>query len=211
MKTKTKALTLALCAVLLVVTTVFVTMAYLTSTTSVVKNTFTYGQVTITLDEAKVSEYGDVDASANRVTENTYKLIPGHSYTKDPTVHIDKNSEACYVFVKVVDEISGTDGIEDSVTVETQMTNNGWTKLSGVTNVWYYNAVVTSGTIVDTATRGTTDGVDLLVFEGFKIKGDADVAAYNGKTITVQAYAVQADNFDTAEDAWEAAPASWSN
>ena len=68
MKTKTKALALALCAVLLVVSTVFVTMAYLTSKTDVVTNTFTVGKVTITLDEAKVDEYGNpVDEDGKHV------------------------------------------------------------------------------------------------------------------------------------------------
>lgn len=205
MKTKTKALALALCAVLLVVTTVFVTMAYLTSTTDVVKNTFTYGQVTITLDEAEVDEYGKEIIGADRVTENSYKLIPGHKYTKDPTVHIDKASEDCYVFVRVVDEISG---IEKDTTVAQQMQTNGWMSLSGVDNVWYYNNKVTSET-EDTATRGTTDGVDLLVFGTFTIKDDANVSAYFGKLITVQAYAVQADGFDSAADAWDAAPTEW--
>lgn len=57
MRTKTKALTLSLCAVLLVVTTVFATMAYLTSQDSV-NNTFTVGKVEITLDEAQVNDYG---------------------------------------------------------------------------------------------------------------------------------------------------------
>ena len=105
MKTTKKALLLALCAVLLVVSTVFATMAYLTSTTEVVKNTFTVGNVKITLDEAKVNEYGVKDGDT-RVTENTYKLMPGHTYTKDPTIHVDANSEDCWLFVKIVDEIA---------------------------------------------------------------------------------------------------------
>ena len=54
MKTRSKALVLTLCAVLLVVATVMGTMAYLTSTDTVT-NTFTVGKVAITLDEAKVN------------------------------------------------------------------------------------------------------------------------------------------------------------
>ena len=52
---------------------------------------------------------------------------------------------------------------------------------------------------------------DVKVFETFTIKGDADVAAYESKKITVQAYAIQADGFDTAAEAWAAAPATWGN
>ena len=51
MKTKSKALLLTLCAVLLVAASVMGTMAYLTSTDKV-ENTFTVGNVKITLDEA---------------------------------------------------------------------------------------------------------------------------------------------------------------
>lgn len=190
MKTTKKALLLALCAVLLVVSTVFATMAYLTSTTQVVKNTFTVGNVKITLDEAKVNEYGVKDGDT-RVTENTYKLMPGHTYTKDPTIHVDANSEDCWLFVKIVDEIAE---IQDVTTVESQMLNNGWKKLEG--NVWYYESIVSKGT-------------DVKVFENFKVLGDANVANYNGKTITVIGYAVQADGFTYASDAWEAAPSDW--
>ena len=52
MKTKSKALLLTLCAVLLVAASVMGTMAYLTSTDKV-ENTFTVGNVKITLDEAR--------------------------------------------------------------------------------------------------------------------------------------------------------------
>ena len=197
MKTRTKALLLVMCAVLLVVTTVMATLAFLTSTTKVVKNTFTVGKVEITLDEAKVTEYGVKDGDT-RVLENTYKLMPGHTYVKDPTIHVKKGSEACYLFVKITDEIAA---IQDVATVVAQLEANGWVS-AGVENVYYYNKTVDA--------RDATADIDVKVFQSFKVKGDADVAAYNGKTITVQAYAIQADGFDDALDAWENAPlAAW--
>ena len=100
MKTKTKALLLSLCAVLLVAATVFTTVAYLTSKDDV-KNTFTIGKVNIKLDEAKVDETGNAIEGADRVKENSYKLLPGHTYTKDPTVTVLKGSEEAYVRMKV--------------------------------------------------------------------------------------------------------------
>ncbi|HCX43758.1 MAG TPA: hypothetical protein DHN18_03785 [Oscillibacter sp.] len=104
-KTKTKALLMSLCAVLLVAASVLGTMAYLTDSKDV-KNTFTVGNVAIKLDEAKVDENGTqvVDKDGNpvaRVTENEYKLLPGHTYTKDPTVTVLKPSVASYVRMKV--------------------------------------------------------------------------------------------------------------
>lgn len=109
-KTKTKALLMSLCAVLLVAASVLGTMAYLTDSKDV-KNTFTVGNVTITLDEAKVDGNGNaIDkqgkrvtnlADAERVPGNAYKLLPGHTYTKDPTVTVLAPSVASYVRMKV--------------------------------------------------------------------------------------------------------------
>ena len=100
MKTKSKALLLTLCAVLLVAASVLGTMAYLTSTDTVT-NTFTVGKVEIKLDEAKVNADGIPVEGAGRVMENSYKLMPGTTYTKDPTVTVKAGSEDSYVRMKV--------------------------------------------------------------------------------------------------------------
>lgn len=100
MKTKSKALLLTLCAVLLVAASVLGTMAYLTSTAKV-ENTFTIGKVEIKLDEAKVNANGIPEEGAARVTANSYKLMPGRTYTKDPTVTVLNGSDAAYVRMKV--------------------------------------------------------------------------------------------------------------
>lgn len=95
MKTKSKALLLTLCAVLLVAASVLGTMAYLTSTDTVT-NTFTVGKVEIKLDETDVT-----NQTGPRVQANSYKLMPGTTYTKDPTVTVLKGSEDSYVRMKV--------------------------------------------------------------------------------------------------------------
>lgn len=100
MKTKSKALLLTLCAVLLIAASVLGTMAYLTSSAEV-KNTFTVGKVEIKLDEAKVNADGIPVEGAARVTANSYKLMPGNTYTKDPTVTVKAGSEESYVRMKV--------------------------------------------------------------------------------------------------------------
>ena len=100
MKTRSKALLLTLCAVLLVAASVMGTMAYLTSSDEV-NNTFTVGNVKITLDEAKVNTDGTPVEGADRVKANEYKLMPGHTYTKDPTVTVIKGSESSYIRLKV--------------------------------------------------------------------------------------------------------------
>lgn len=187
-------LTLA-CAVLLVSLSVGATLAYLTSTTGVVTNTFTVGNVKITLDETDVTVLG-VKETDIRVTENDYHLLPAHSYIKDPTVHIDAESEDCWLFVKVTNDIAE---IEDATTIADQMKALGWTKVDGETNVYAYKEIVSAGE-------------DVVVFNSFKIKGTVtkeELAAYDEKTITVQAYAVQADGLASSADAWTAAPCTW--
>ncbi len=192
MKTSIKVLLAVFCAALLVTASVLGTMAYLTSDDEVV-NTFTVGNVAITLDEADVDEYGDVDGQT-RVKANTYKLVPGHEYTKDPIVHFAANSEASYLFVKVVNDIADVEA--DTKTIDSQIKANGWTALDGVAGV-YWMKVDAAG---DTA-------VDYAVFETFTVDGDVanDVlAGYAGDDITVTAYAIQADTLADEAAAWAA-------
>lgn len=189
MKKTRKILAMAACAILLVCISVGATVAYLTSADSVT-NTFTIGKVAITLDEAKVNEYGDEVEGAARVKNNTYKLIPGHEYTKDPTVHFAAGSEASWLFVKVEDGIAD---IEADTKIAAQITANGWTALAGETGV-YYKSV---------GANTTKDAIDYVVFENFTLTDTADVSAYKDKTIKVTAYAVQADGFKAEADAWD--------
>lgn len=178
MKKRTKIVLLTFCMILLVSVSVLSTIAFLKSSDSV-ENTFTVGKVKITLDEAKVDEYGTV-VGQTRVKTNTYKLIPGHQYTKDPVVHFLADSEASYLFVKVE---NGLSAIETGTTIEEQILANGWTKLEGQTGV-YYKLV-----------EATTVDVDYPVFETFQVSTEADVSLYAEAKIVVKAYAIQADGF----------------
>lgn len=186
MKSKKKVFLTVLCAAALVVASVLGTMAFLTSKDKV-NNTFTVGKVAITLDEAKVTDMGAPVAGADRVKANTYKLIPGHNYTKDPTIHVAAGSEDSWIFIKVE---NGLTSIINTPTIESQITDNGWTALDGVTGVYYkeYTSAATA--------------TDLAVFGAFKIKDDADVSTYSKAKIDVYGYAIQKDGFDTAAAAW---------
>lgn len=196
MKTKSKALLLTLCAVLLVAASVLGTMAYLTSTASV-KNTFTVGSVAITLDETDVD---NSTANADRDQANSYKLMPGHTYAKDPIVHVASTSEDCYLFVKVDNQIAAIE--ETNAKVASQMTQKGWAAVEGAAGVYVYTQNSTPAVVAG--------GNNVTVFDNFTISGTVDnttLATYNDKTITVTAYAIQADGFagKTASEIWTAA------
>lgn len=197
MKKTSKALLLSLCAVLLVTASVLGTMAYLTSQDQVV-NTFTVGNVAITLDEKDVDN--STPGENDRDKANAYKLMPGHNYEKDPIVHVDANSEDCYLFVKVVNEIAN---IEAEKTVAQQMTEKGWVAVNAANGIYVYTTDKTNPAVV-------TKGSNITVFENFTIAGNVDnttLATYADKTITVNAYAIQADGFagKTASEIWAAA------
>ncbi len=197
MKAKTKALILSLCAILLVATSVLGTMAYLTSQDSVT-NTFTVGKVNITLDETDVDS-APGSSGPSRDQSNAYHLIPGSTYTKDPIIHVRGDSESCYVFVKVENDLAAFEApttADGYTNIAGQILDNGWLSLTGVANVYYKPYV-----------KGQAE-TDLTVFTELKIADEAnDVSgwgAIDGKTITVTGYAVQAENFADAKAAWDA-------
>ena len=107
MKKAKKIVALLLCAVLLIGASVAGTLAYLKDSKKVT-NTFTVGKVQIKLDEAEVvSESGEKVGDSRTETGNTaVRLVPGRSITKDPTVTVLKDSEDCYVRVKVTVDLS---------------------------------------------------------------------------------------------------------
>lgn len=110
MKKAKKIVVLLLCALLLIGASVAGTMAYLTDNQDVT-NTFTIGKVKIKLDEAVVDpetgaavvdpETGAATLERTEDGNTDVRLIPGRSITKDPTVTVLKDSEDCYVRVKV--------------------------------------------------------------------------------------------------------------
>lgn len=196
---KTKVLLTLACAVLLVAASVMGTLAYLTAQDTVV-NCFSVGSVSLSLDEQDVD---DSTANAERDKANTYHLMPGHEYTKDPTVHVKAASEDSWIFVKVENGIAAYEAATSNEkngykTIADQITAKGWTKLGDVANV-YYKEYTKNGS-----------GADLVVFEKFKIadnannvNGWANINTENTK-INVIAYAVQKDGFNTASAAWGA-------
>lgn len=200
---KKKILVACLCVALAVLTIAGTTLAYLTSTAEV-KNTFTVGNVSITMDEAKVDNLGkllDKDdkpvtkiEDAARSDNNSYKLMPGLTYTKDPIIHVGTGSEDCYLFVTVKNEIANIEAT-GSTTVAAQMAAKGWVAVAGQTNLYVY-----VGTAADAAAPlAVAAGNNITVFEKIVIADTVTndtLATYANKTIVVNAYAVQTAGFE---------------
>lgn len=227
---KTKIALTLVCAILLVAASVMGTLAYLTSTATVT-NSFTVGNVTLGntneagLDEAKTTAAGvPVDSSdkeltkdettgkynltaAKRVDQNTYKLQPGHTYVKDPTIHVGDSSDDCYLFVKVengISDIEATTGNGYS-NIEAQMAAKGWKQLgTSYANIWYY----AESTATEGCPSAVKAGADKVVFEEFKVSESvSNLSSYANAKIVVTAYAVQTDGFEgqTAAAIWDTA------
>lgn len=211
MKTKSKALLLTLCAVLLVAASVMGTMAYLTSTDKV-KNTFTVGKVAIKLDEAKADIDGSLVEGAERVKANSYKLLPGHTYNKDPMVTVLSGSEASYIKMTVTfSKASALDAIFASTGADLTSIFNGYDSAN-----WIYKGN-TKDAAADTRTyefwyketvgAPNADVALDALFDSITVPGtitNKQLETIKGMTITVNAYAIQADGFANAEAAWAA-------
>ena len=207
MNNNRKMLIVLLCCLSMVATGIFGTLAYLTDT-DVAVNTFSFGSVSLTLDEAAVNLDGTFKSDVNqRVKENKYHLLPGHTYIKDPTIHMGADSAESYLFVKVENGIAD---IEGGTTIAQQMAQLGWTKVEGVKDVYILMA--------DSEKRIVTAGEKIDVFENFTIDGDKvvndetaspenNIANYKDAEIIVTAYAVQKAGFEDTEpkEIWDTA------
>lgn len=208
---KSKVLITVFCAVLLVTVSVLGTLAYLTSQDEVV-NTFTVGKVNITLDEADVNEDGTEIVGADRVKENNYHLIPGKTYTKDPTMTVKAGSEDSYVrMLLTIDHASEFDTIyspnqADLSTIFNNYDINNWI-CEGVTRDSSNNTVTYEFRYKEIVTKATTDTVLDALFDSITVPSafdSKDMASIADLKITVVGHAIQATGFADADTAWTA-------
>ena len=102
------------------------TVAWLTAQTDSVVNTFTVGDINITL-----AETGTTNNAKN------YTFVPGDTLAKDPKVTVTAGSEDCYLFVKVENQISAIEAAGTTM-IASQMAAKGWVKVDGTDNVYCY-------------------------------------------------------------------------
>ncbi len=166
------------------------TLAWLITKTDPVINTFTYGDVNITIAETDTND-GDDDKNTN-----TYSMVPGGKITKDPFVTVKAESEDCWLFVKLEKSIAPSSF--DSF-MEFQIAE-GWTALEGKEGVYYRE--------VDK--KDSDQGYYVIKDNAVNVKGEVTKEMLNCliqyPTLSITAYAVQRDStieaIDTAEEAW---------
>ena len=186
---KKKSLALVLALAMIVVCVVGGTLAWLIATTPEVKNTFTYGDINIKLEET------DATVSADGSATKEFKMIPGYTIAKDPKVTVKADSEKCYLFVKVAE----SDNFDTFMTYDMA---DGWTALAGVNGVYYR--------VVDASATNQEFGV--LKNDKVTVSGDVTKAMLNNltentqPTLTFTAYACQYNSSNgtpfAVADAW---------
>lgn len=191
----TKLLAMVLAIVVVLCGSIGGTYAWMMAKTNPVVNTFVFGNINLTLTET------DVDGDGNP-NKNTYNLMPGKIITKDPKVTVTKESEDCWLFVK----------LEQSDNFGTYMEYEiaeGWTALGENEPGVYYMEWPTA------ESNPEEDSIySVLKDDAVKVKDTVteamilelnDTKAYPQLTIT--AYAVQRDadveEINEATKAWE--------
>ena len=221
MKKKLTAVALVVC--MLAIMLVGASLAYFTDTKAAT-NTFTMGNVNITLTEPKWS-------GLTKENDNSLKVAPGVSYDKDPTITVGENSEDCYLIATVT--ISKREALydlyEDDTTGVKQswglsLAGNGKLVSGGVAALQavlaakngVYGTMLGDVAFVTYAEDAANDNIIYtyffekihqatskeVLFEKVNVPSIIKDGSLNGLTVTVKAYAIQAAGMNDVYDAW---------
>lgn len=193
-----KKVILSICALVLVcVISISGTLAYLKVTTQApVVNTFVAaggGSLleatgSFVLDESKANKVGNVYEldTTDRVTGNSYEVLPGTTVKKDPQIRVTgKNDVAAYLYVEIVDNTGAN---------LTWSIADGWTRLDSVTGknggaVYAYNTTLANP---EGTEGGATYTMKVLKDDKVTIGNVEELGLGDGKTMTFYAYLAQA-------------------
>lgn len=176
---------------LIICLTIGGTLAWLMDTTDPVQNTFTSGDVDITLVETP-----NTDTDNDGIADSwSAQMIPGNTYAKNPKVTVTDSTDVdCWLFVRF--EENGNAGTYLTYT-STLTTENGWTQGNGndiPLNVWYR----------EVSKDANTKSWELLVDNTVTVKDSVtkeNMAQAQEAELVFTAYAAQKDNRNV-EEAW---------
>lgn len=200
----TVALLLAVC-----VASIGGTIAWLTDKTGSIQNTFSATDIEIRLEE--LSD----DATTNNV-ENSFDLVPGKAYAKDPKVTVVAGNEECWLFVKMIKTGNPDTYITYAFNEGTGTTDSDhWNELTASGEPFkkplaegetvYYRKVEASKAnqewylLTNAAEDATMQNGSIVIKDSVK-KENMDEAAQ--AAISFEAYAIQTHSFETAMSAW---------
>ena len=204
------------------------TLAWLLDTTETVSNTFTVGNIWIDLYEHTRGTDGELTETETKKLSD-YKIIPGTSEKKDPTVEVLAKSESCWVFIQVqeLNNVAATDdtGATTHKYVTWEIDSTVWTKLSENNGVVTYYATPSTGAPTSYTTSPTDKTYNVLSNETVSYgdsltkdmidklyttdsEGNITVDTAKQPQLNFKAFAVQAGAGTDAATAWAQIPAT---
>lgn len=161
-------------SVIILVVGIGVTIAYMVTSSNTVKNTFTAGNVEIMLTETTGTEY---------------KLTPGVTLKKDPTITVKQGSDDCWVFVEVKQDSKLKDFCDFEM-------DSGWTRLDNYDGVYYQRVTKSKNDVTLNVIKYCQVSVkDTVTEEQLNAIG-------NSLNLDFTAGAIQNYGFDSPQDAW---------
>lgn len=187
-----KMLIISVAIICLLFSTIGGTIAWLTSKSETVTNTFTYGDINISISETDTGDNDD-----NEYT-NMYEMIPGNKITKDPIITVKENSEDCYLFIRI-EKTNNFDEFMEYVILDE------WILVEDTDNVYYQEVSKKEAKQEFSIIKDNTIIVKESVTK--KMLNDLDKSGEeNFPQLNITAYAVQRDNtidaINTASKAW---------
>ncbi|MBE6925389.1 MAG: hypothetical protein E7461_00965 [Ruminococcaceae bacterium] len=153
-----------------------VTIAFLVASSRPVINTFTIGDIQLTLTET---------------TGESYNLVPGTTVDKDPQLIVKAGSDACWLFFVI-------DASSDLGNYVTYAPAAGWKPVPGIKNAYYRQVEKSNEDVAFSLLQGDVIHVkDTVTEEQLSAIKTAPALAFTG-------YAVQKVELATVEEAWQA-------
>ncbi len=150
------------------------TVAWLTDKDEAV-NTFAVGKIDITLTEP-----------AWPGSNTLQKLYPGAVIGKDPTVTVEANSENCFVYVLIENELNGT--VPNAVTLDIDTVHWNLVKKTGNRSLYVYCSKIESS-----PSPSVLEKIFSRVTVDENVVTETNISLLNSKTIKVRAYAHQSE------------------
>lgn len=202
---KKKTLLIVLSILLVSVFSISTTIAFMTDKQED-KNVFTIGNVSIKLVESKVDEFGN---KTNEETSllNNYHLMPGYTYSKDPTIIVENNSSDSYVRILItlnkIEELTEIYGYEFTLEDIYSNWNSNWSYVNKTTD----GQTITYEYRYKNIVNGKNGDKRLEpLFTSFTIPEETTIEqleSIKDLKIEVKGQAIQKESFKSADDAWK--------
>lgn len=166
------------------------TIAYLTAQTDAITNTFTIGNIQITLKEM-VKDASDNEVEATTNAQKAFTVVPGGSDFKKPIITVQAKSEDCWLYAYVENNVQ-VNVNSVPTTVATLDIGSDWKVVATDGNKTLYR-YTESAVAYDAADQNFTV-FTTVSYNGELITKDNRTDINEADTIVVKAFAHQSDN-----------------